>query len=206
MSVCALKTETRYGKLPLPPARVNVTVFASVALAPPAGRIPFRPELPAATSRSIVATTSSAVKAVPSCHLTFWRRSNVQTVPSVFGVHLSARPGAMSLPFGSSVHRNSNDWAVMPYPPRSCIATGSIETGRWIAMRMLPPWTAAEAGAEAPALAAVVGAAEPPAAVADGEVVEPPHAAMTALIEPIERPTIAARDMNSRRLSRPAAK
>src|SRR5262245_5276285 len=85
------------------------------------------------------------------------------------------------------------------------MATGSIETGRWMAMRMLPPW-AADAAADAPALAPEVAAGEPPAAVADGELVEPPHAAITALIEPIEMPTIAARWMNSRRLSRPAAK
>src|SRR5690242_18837362 len=83
--------------------------------------------------------------------------------------------------------------------------TGSTETGRWIATRIVPP-CAADAPAEAPALAAEVAAGEPPAAVADGELVVPPHAAITALIEPIDRPTIAARWMNSRRLSRPAAK
>src|SRR4026209_2161910 len=59
MTVCALKTATRYGKLPLGLARVIVTVFASVAFAPPAGRTPFRPELPAATRRATAATTSA---------------------------------------------------------------------------------------------------------------------------------------------------
>ena len=72
------------------------------------------PELPAATRRSIVATTSADVKSVPSCHFTPCRRSNVQTVLSEFGVHFRARPGAMSLAFEASVHRNSNDWAVTP--------------------------------------------------------------------------------------------
>ena len=115
ISVWALNTDTRYGKLPLPPARVKVTVFGSVATAPPFSSTPFRPELPAATSRSIVATTSSAVNGEPSfCHVTPVRSLNVQTVPSAFGVHDRASPGAMSLPFGSSVHRNSKHWAVTP--------------------------------------------------------------------------------------------
>jgi hypothetical protein len=114
MSVWALNTDTRYGKFPLPPARLKVTVFASVATAPPGSRTPFRPELPAATSRSIVATTSADEKSLPSCHLTPCRSLNVQTVPSVFGSQDSARPGAMSEPALSSVHRNSKHWAVTP--------------------------------------------------------------------------------------------
>ena len=115
ITVWALKTETRYGKLPFAPASVNTTVLASVATAPPGSRTPLRPELPAATRRSIVATTSSAVKAMPSCHLTPWRSLNVQTVPSAFGVHLSGQAGRdVDEVVGSSVHRNSNDCATMP--------------------------------------------------------------------------------------------
>jgi len=111
-----LKTDTRYGKLPFALARLNVTVFGSVATAPPAGRTPFSPELPAFTRRSIVATTSAEVKSDPSCHFTPWRRSNVQVLPVASGVHLVARPGTMltSEPLGSAVHRNSNDAAVIP--------------------------------------------------------------------------------------------
>ena len=114
ISVWALNTDTRYGKLPFAPASVNMTVFASLATVPPAGSTPLRPELPALTRRSIVATTSSAVNGVPSCHLTFWRRLNVQTEPSAFGVH--DRPGRARcrLASGVSVHRNSNDWEVIP--------------------------------------------------------------------------------------------
>ena len=114
MRVCALKTETRYGKLPFALTRLKVTVFASVATAEPLSMTPLRPALPAATRRSIVATTSAELNGVPSCHVTFWRRSKTHTLPSALGVHLRARPGAMSLPFLSRVHRNSNDWAVMP--------------------------------------------------------------------------------------------
>ena len=72
------------------------------------------PELPAATRRSIVATTSADVNSLPSCHLTPERSLKVQTLLSSFGVQLSARPGAMSVAFGASVHRNSNDCAVRP--------------------------------------------------------------------------------------------
>ena len=114
ISVWALNTETRYGKFPFAPSRVKVTVLSSVATVEPLSMTPFRPELPAVTRRSIVATTSLAVNGVPSCHVTPWRRLKVQTVSASLDDHFSARPGAMSLAFGASVHRNSNDWAVMP--------------------------------------------------------------------------------------------
>ena len=115
ISVWALNTDTRYGKLPFAPGRVKVTVLASVATAPPGPRTPFRPELPAVTRRSIVATTSSAVNAVPSCHFTPWRSLNVQTVPSALGVHSRASPGPMDDEvLVVAVHRNSNDCDVMP--------------------------------------------------------------------------------------------
>ena len=71
----------------------------------------------------------------------------------------------------------------------------------------MPPAAAAD-GATLPAvvgatLAAPVGATLPaPLALGEDEL----QAAMTAPIEPIDRPTIAARWMNSRRLSRPPAK
>src|SRR5438093_5917206 len=120
----ALNTDTRYGKLPLAPARVNVTVFGSVATTEPVVMTPLRPALPAAISRSIVATTSAAVNGVPSCQVTPFRRLNVQTVLSAFGVHFSARPGAMSVAFAFRVHRNSKDWAATPYDARSCIPIG----------------------------------------------------------------------------------
>ena len=81
--------------------------------------------------------------------------------------------------------------------------TGSTETGRWTAARMMPPGTpATEAAADgAPAEAAVVGAAP----LAPGDAAGELQAAMIMPIEPIERPTIEARWMNSRRLRRPAA-
>src|SRR5215213_2651554 len=142
MSVWALKTETRYGKLPFALARLKVTVLGSVATAPPAGRTPLSPELPAFTRRSIVATTSADVKSLPSCHLTPLRRLKVQTLPVASGVHFSASPGTMltSEPLGSAVHRNSNDAAVTPYEPRSCIPIGSSgPEGRCAATRMEPP-------------------------------------------------------------------
>ena len=111
---CALKTETRYGKFPLGPSSVKVTVFASVATADPATITPLRPELPALTSRSIVATTSAEVNGVPSCHVTFWRSLKVHTLRVLSGAHDNARPGAMSVALGARVHRNSKDCAVIP--------------------------------------------------------------------------------------------
>ena len=73
--------------MPLPPASVNVDVFGSLGDRAARPRTPLRPELPAATRRSIVATTSSEVNAAPSCHLTPWRSLNVQTLPSSLGAH-----------------------------------------------------------------------------------------------------------------------
>jgi hypothetical protein len=79
---------------------------------------------------------------------------------------------------------------------------GLTFTGRWTAARMMPPVTAgAEAGALAPALAGALGAA----ALALGDEEVELQAARTMPIEPIDSPTMLARWMNSRRLSRPAA-
>jgi len=114
MGVCALNTETRYGKFPLALTRVISTVVGSLATAELSSMTPFKPELPAATSRFIVATTSSALKSPPSCHLTPDLSLNVQTVLSPLGVHDSARPGAMSPVAGSMWTRNSNDCATRP--------------------------------------------------------------------------------------------
>jgi hypothetical protein len=84
---------------------------------------------------------------------------------------------------------------------------GLTFTGRWTAARMMPPVIGDAAAADPPALGAaalpaVVGAAP----LAAGEAALPLHAAMTALIEPNDKPTMLARQMNSRRLRRPAMK
>jgi hypothetical protein len=104
--------------LPFALSSVNVTVWGSVAFAPPGPSTPFSPALPAATRRSIVATTSADVKGDPSAYQVAPVRSlNVQTVPSAFGVHSVASPGASppgSSPIVFCVARNSNDCAVMP--------------------------------------------------------------------------------------------
>ena len=78
------------------------------------------------------------------------------------------------------------------------IITGSIDTGRWVAMRMVPPAAAEAGGAEAPVEAPADGA--PP----DAAGVE--HAAMSMLIVGIDMPRIAPRFMNVRRLILPAAR
>jgi len=70
--------------------------------------------------------------------------------------------------------------------------------GRWAATRIDPPCFA---GVLAPALPPAEGAAP----LAPGLVVVPPHAAITALIEAMDRPTTVPRLMNSRRDSRPRA-
>ena len=86
------------------------------------------------------------------------------------------------------------------------MATGSTDTGRWTgdrgSCRRLTGERARRSGAARAGARADVAAAP----LADGEAVAPPHAAMTMPIEPIDRPTIAPRWMNSRRLSRPATK
>src|SRR3954469_4585934 len=166
MSDWALKTDTRYGKLPFAWASLNVTVFGSVATAEPLAMTPLIAAVPAATIRSIVATTSSALKSFPSCHLTPLRRLNTHSELSAFGVHFSASPGAMFVASGARVHRNSKLWAVMPYEARSCIAIVSSLTGFWQATLIEPPvLTAAAEPLAAAALPPVDGAAElPPAA------------------------------------------
>src|SRR6188472_203588 len=87
------------------------------------------------------------------------------------------------------------------------MATGSTETGRWIATRIVPP-VAADAAADGAALPAVVAAADgaPPPAEAAGDAGVLLHAARTSPTDVAERPSTDARWMNSRRLSRPAAK
>ncbi len=104
-----LKTDTRYGKFPFALSSVKVTVAGSVATAEPTSMTPFSPAFPAAASRSIVATTSSAVNGDPSCHVASVRSLNVHTLLSALGSHDTARPGPMSLVVGSSAARNSND-------------------------------------------------------------------------------------------------
>ena len=91
-----------------------MTVFASVATADPAAITPLRPELPALTRRSIVATTSAEVNGEPSCQVTFGRSLKVHTLRVESGAHDRARPGAMSVALGARVHRNSNDCEVIP--------------------------------------------------------------------------------------------
>src|SRR6476469_3072072 len=183
MTLWALKTDTRYGKLPFALTSVNSTVFGSTALADLSSMTPFRPALPAATRRPIVATTSSAVKSLPSCHLTFLRRLNVQTLLSPLGVHFSASPGPMSFVWGSSAARNSNDWATSPYAARSCMLIGSNFTGRWTATLIVPPVFAAPDAAAPLAPALPAGAPDPGA---DDDFVPVSQAAMTALIDAID--------------------
>src|SRR4051795_7594890 len=129
--------------------------------------------VPAATIRSIVATTSSAVKSVPSCHFTPLRRLKTQTELSAFGVHFSARPGAMFVASGARVHRNSKLWAVMPYEARSCIAIVSSLTGRWQATLIEPPVLTGPLDAPTP-LAPGLALPPPPGPVLPGAGLVPP--------------------------------
>src|SRR3954452_2287795 len=202
MSDWALKTDTRYGKLPFAWARLNVTVFGSVATADPFAMTPLIAAVPAVPIRSIVATTSSAVKSEPSCHFTPLRRLKTQTELSAFGVHFSASPGAMFVASGASVHRNSKLWAVMPYEARSCIAIVSSVTGFWHATLIEPPVLTAVV-VEPPG-AGLPAAPEAPGAVALAAV-GPPHAALSAVMDVIVRPSNVPRRTNSRRVIFPRA-
>ena len=80
------------------------------------------------------------------------------------------------------------------------MATGSTLTGRWRAIRIVPPEAAEAGGVLAPDVGAVL---LPPPVLAAGLAVPPPQAAMMALIDAIESPITVPRPMNSRRLSRP---
>ncbi len=81
------------------------------------------------------------------------------------------------------------------------MATGSTDTGRWIAHRTLPPVSAAEALALAPADALAAGALALGAVEAGGVL----HAAITALTDASDRPTTDARWMNWRLVIWPVA-
>jgi len=79
---------------------------------------------------------------------------------------------------------------------------GSIDTGRWVATRMLPP-VAAEALADPLALAPALADAD--AAGADALGLPPLHAAITAETVGSPMPMTAARRMNWRRVIPPFA-
>src|SRR5687768_5212574 len=78
------------------------------------------------------------------------------------------------------------------------MATGSIETGRWMAHRIVPPTAALPGGALTPG-------AWLPAAVGATLAVPGPQAAITAPMAGSDRPMTDARWMNCRRVMRPLA-
>ena len=78
-------------------------------------------------ARSNVNATSSAVNGDPSCHLTFGRSLNSQTLPSIT-FQLTARPG-ISLPVGSVSTSRSNRWLRMALFGVRLWKCGSIAEG-----------------------------------------------------------------------------
>ena len=205
MSVCALKTETRYGKLPLALTRLKVTVLASVATAEPLSMTPLRPALPAATRRSIVATTSAELNGEPSAdQVTPWRRSKIQTLPSALGVHLSGEArrdvAAVLVEGAQELERLGGDAVAAEVlharPGRRLDRALERDPDRAAGdrrRRRRRCWHPSSGPSLLP----------PPPVLAAGLLGLPPQAAMTALIDAIERPTTRPRPMNSRRLSLP---
>ena len=130
--------------MPLGASRRNSTVAGSIALPPPFDRTPANTEsafeAPSGSARrSIVATTSSAVRSWPSWNLTPWRILNVQTEPSALGFQLSARRGR-SLSLSSDQVRYSPDWPSTARAPSLLTITGSsAPAGARMPVRIVPP-------------------------------------------------------------------
>ena len=208
----ALKTDTRYGKLPFALTSVKVTVFGSVATAEPEAMTPFSPEFPAVTRRSIVATTSSAVNGVPSCQVTPWRSLKVQTLFVLSGVHDRARPGRDVRGVGAQgaqeLERLGGDPVARQVDHRDRIegALGALRGD---------PDRAAHDPARGGGGGRCARRGRPGSrgrgstrrgSCGSGSRRALLQAAMTMLTDAIERPTTVARLMNSRRPIRPLAK
>ena len=99
--------------------------------------------------RSIVATTSSALKVSPVWYLTPLRSLKVQTELSSLCDQLSARHG-FRVRSGCVTHRNSPVWISMVRPPWSAIVTGLMApAGVTVATRIVAPgltWARASRG------------------------------------------------------------
>src|SRR5439155_2837673 len=106
--------------------------------------------------------------------------------------------------FACRARRNPKDWAAAPEDARSCIPIGSSPFGRWQATRIVPPTLAGAAEPLAPAAALAPPPEEAAGALALLGVPEL-HAAITAVMELIEKPRTTARLMNWRRVIRPWA-
>src|SRR6266508_1087475 len=105
-----LNGDTRYGKSTNPRSRWKTTVSSSTFSTFPFERIPWNADSAAelilgSVRRSNVATTSSTVIGVPSCHLTLCRILNAH-VSGACGSQEVARRGS-SLYSGSGKHRYS---------------------------------------------------------------------------------------------------
>ncbi len=115
MTVLYEDWHTRYGKSANGLSRVNSTVAVSTALVPPGERMPASaaraPEpLLGSTTRSMLATTSSASKGLPSLNVTPWRSLNVHTEASALPDQLSARLGLRPFWLSSAMRYSQICW------------------------------------------------------------------------------------------------
>ena len=193
-----MSEETRYGKFPFGASRWNSTVVASTFLTPAGVSTPANVDsaldafLGSASCWNVY-TTSSAVIGEPLWNVTFGRSLNVHTVPSLFGVQLSASIGwSASFRLESKI-RNSPVWLSIVRPPASAIVSGlTAAAGVTDATRSVPPLVGA----------AALVLEEPPDV--DAELDEPPpQAARIAPRSGIDMPIVLPRRKKSRRLRFP---
>src|SRR5579864_524832 len=121
----------------------------------------------------------------PLWNVTPVRSLNVQTLPSLFGLQLSASIGwSASFRFESKI-RNSPVWLSMHRPPASATVSGlTAAAGAEMATRSVPPFLAGAAGVEL-----------------DEEVAgdEDPHAARIAPSSGVDMPMMLPRRRKVRR-------
>ena len=125
-------------------------------------------------------------------NLTFGRSLNVHTLPSAFGLQLSASIGwSISLMLLSNT-RNSPVWLSISSPPASEIVSGLIAAaGVTAPMRSMPPF-----------VTGALDVLEPDAAL-DFELDDEPHAARIAPSSVVDIPIVLPRRRKSRRLRFP---
>ena len=125
--------------------------------------------------------------------VTFGRSLNVHTLPSVFGLQLSASIGcSSSLRFESKI-RNSPVWLSISSPPASETVSGlTAAAGATAPIRSVPPLVTGP-----------LDVVEPPAA--DVDLDDEPHAARIAPSSGVDMPIMLPRRRKSRRFRLPEA-
>jgi hypothetical protein len=174
---------------------VKCTVWSSTLRTPSGERTPLNAESaddPTFGSLSIfiVATTSSTVSGLPSCHFTPWRIVNSHSLALPVCFQAVARRGWRDVSAMRLHSVSPASWAVKmpPWSKRNTGSTSAVGTAQ--PRRNVPPRFTGPAAAEAPVL------------VLFAEL--PPQAASSVPIDDADRPATVARTISWRRVSRPA--